>query len=143
MHPSIICMWHDYVAQQPDPSQFAVDPPPAWHFCDNEDDADTCARLVLAGVKRATSPSLWSFERSGEALPVVGDLNIVTDWNGRAVCIIRTTGVQTLPLDAITDVHAKIEGEGDGSLDAWRRICLLYTSPSPRDRTRSRMPSSA
>ena len=29
----------------------------------------------------------------------------------------------------------------------WRmprsRLCLLYTSPSPRDRTRSRMPSSA
>ena len=24
-----------------------------------------------------------------------------------------------------------------------RRYCLLYTSPSPRDRTRSRMPSSA
>ena len=26
---------------------------------------------------------------------------------------------------------------------AERKICLLYTSPSPRDRTRSRMPSSA
>src|SRR5665811_2524014 len=25
----------------------------------------------------------------------------------------------------------------------WRSACLLYTSPSPRDRTRSRMPSSA
>ena len=25
----------------------------------------------------------------------------------------------------------------------YRRSCLLYTSPSPRDRTRSRMPSSA
>ena len=25
----------------------------------------------------------------------------------------------------------------------WIKICLLYTSPSPRDRTRSRMPSSA
>ena len=25
----------------------------------------------------------------------------------------------------------------------WAWICLLYTSPSPRDRTRSRMPSSA
>ena len=25
----------------------------------------------------------------------------------------------------------------------WQSICLLYTSPSPRDRTRSRMPSSA
>ena len=33
-------------------------------------------------------------------------------------------------------------------LGAYRRValvfaCLLYTSPSPRDRTRSRMPSSA
>ena len=26
---------------------------------------------------------------------------------------------------------------------AWGDVCLLYTSPSPRDRTRSRMPSSA
>ena len=25
----------------------------------------------------------------------------------------------------------------------WFQLCLLYTSPSPRDRTRSRMPSSA
>ena len=25
----------------------------------------------------------------------------------------------------------------------WTGTCLLYTSPSPRDRTRSRMPSSA
>ena len=27
--------------------------------------------------------------------------------------------------------------------DVGNKICLLYTSPSPRDRTRSRMPSSA
>ena len=33
---------------------------------------------------------------------------------------------------------------GDGSSpDDGIYICLLYTSPSPRDRTRSRMPSSA
>ena len=29
------------------------------------------------------------------------------------------------------------------SLGSQGKICLLYTSPSPRDRTRSRMPSSA
>ena len=28
-------------------------------------------------------------------------------------------------------------------VDIWDGNCLLYTSPSPRDRTRSRMPSSA
>jgi integral membrane protein len=30
-----------------------------------------------------------------------------------------------------------------GMLHGYLYICLLYTSPSPRDRTRSRMPSSA
>ena len=29
------------------------------------------------------------------------------------------------------------------AVDSKRKACLLYTSPSPRDRTRSRMPSSA
>ena len=32
------------------------------------------------------------------------------------------------------------QGNGKGE---FRNSCLLYTSPSPRDRTRSRMPSSA
>jgi len=32
---------------------------------------------------------------------------------------------------------------GIGFIGAGSIICLLYTSPSPRDRTRSRMPSSA
>ena len=30
-----------------------------------------------------------------------------------------------------------------GHYERFTNICLLYTSPSPRDRTRSRMPSSA
>ena len=30
-----------------------------------------------------------------------------------------------------------------GEFDMLITVCLLYTSPSPRDRTRSRMPSSA
>ena len=39
--------------------------------------------------------------------------------------------------DDFNSADAKI---GDGDLGI---TCLLYTSPSPRDRTRSRMPSSA
>ena len=33
--------------------------------------------------------------------------------------------------------------EGDADIFVHISHCLLYTSPSPRDRTRSRMPSSA
>ena len=37
----------------------------------------------------------------------------------------------------------KLSNPLEGSLLTTAYICLLYTSPSPRDRTRSRMPSSA
>lgn len=126
MYPSIKLIWDHYLACQSQPSQCSTDAPPAWYFCDNEADANECAQLVLSGKKRATSPSLWFFESSGEALPQVGDLNIVTDWKGKAVCIIRTTKVQILPLNEITEVHARIEGEGDGSLDWWRKAHWDY-----------------
>ena len=33
--------------------------------------------------------------------------------------------------------------ELDGNVDTWEKVCLLYTSPSPRDQRGSRMPSSA
>ena len=33
--------------------------------------------------------------------------------------------------------------DGKGGLDIWYSNCLLYTSPSPRDKRQSRMPSSA
>ena len=36
-----------------------------------------------------------------------------------------------------------IDSQGRRILDFHGNACLLYTSPSPRDRTRSRMPSSA
>lgn len=92
----------------------------AWHFCDNEPDANELADLVLAGTKRATAGLLWSYEDEGEPLPRVGDLSIVTDWEGRARCVIRTTAVEIVPFEAVTPEFAVIEGEGDGSLDYWR-----------------------
>ena len=43
-----------------------------------------------------------------------------------------------------TDVYTSATGgSGVNSILIELDICLLYTSPSPRDRTRSRMPSSA
>ena len=49
------------------------------------------------------------------------------------------------PLRTQRDVEALREGLADGTIDivATDHACLLYTSPSPRDRQKSRMPSSA
>ena len=50
-------------------------------------------------------------------------------------------------VDAMNDMALEIYRLGHlpvlGEWFALPLICLLYTSPSPRDRTRSRMPSSA
>ena len=43
----------------------------------------------------------------------------------------------------IVDNSSLCSGDFELAIDAITSNCLLYTSPSPRDRTRSRMPSSA
>jgi uncharacterized protein YhfF len=97
-----------------------------WHFCDNEHDANECARLVVSGRKRATAPSRWSFESRAEALPRPGQLHVITNWEGQAQCVIRITAVQVLPLNEIGAEHARAEGEGDGSLAWWQRAHWAY-----------------
>ncbi len=123
-HPSVRKMWQEYwISMEPGAE---VPEPSAWHFCDNEADADACARLVRSGAKRATAPSVWELEASGEPLPRLGDAHVVTDWAGVAQCIIRTVAVQVVPFHAVPPEHAALEGEGDGSLEYWRRVHRDY-----------------
>ena len=49
-------------------------------------------------------------------------------------------------MSELNGVGFDVKSEDDAkslSLEIKVEVCLLYTSPSPRDRTRSRMPSSA
>ena len=91
------------------------------HFCDNEKDADTCADLVCKDIKRATSHSLLGMQHRQETLPKIGDFSVVTDWAGKAKCVIRTTSVKLVPYFAIHAEHARLEGEGDKSLEHWQK----------------------
>lgn len=117
-------MWECYLAQSGEPS--VTPPPTAWHFCDNQVDADACAVLALTGRKRATASSLWFFQSRRLRPPSAGDLEVVTSWNGIAQCIIRTTAVQIVRFSDVTIEHAAAEGEGDGSLAFWRTTHWEY-----------------
>ena len=132
-------MWAAFLAARP-----GLAPPgatwSAWHFCDNPPDADKLADLVLAGRKRATASALWSYEAEDEPMPQVGDLSVITDWMGRARCVIRTSLVEVVAFADVGDDFAAAEGEGDGSLEFWREAHLaafgreleaLDRSPSP------------
>jgi uncharacterized protein YhfF len=92
----------------------------AWHFCDNQADADELVELVLAGVKRATASGLWSYQDEDEPIPEPGDFSVITDWSGAARCVIRTTDVEIVPFDEVSPQFAAAEGEGDLSLAFWR-----------------------
>ena len=117
-------LWGDFLDKH---LEFAfVESPKVVHFCNNEQDADECAELVVKGIKKATSPSLLGIQLRKEKIPKAGDFLIVTDWEGRAQCIVRTTKVTFRPFFAIEAAYALREGEGDKSLDYWRKTHWEY-----------------
>jgi len=116
---SIADFWKRFDAEAGgvDPARFYE----AFHFSDNEESADSLAALVLDGRKRATAGLHRSFEQAGKPPPRPGDLSVVTDWGGRPLCVIETLRVDVVPFNEVTAEFAAVEGEGDGSLDYWRR----------------------
>ena len=55
----------------------------------------------------------------------------------------QTVGAPLLETFLYISVFGAALGSRINELNGIDYVCLLYTSPSPRDRTRSRMPSSA
>ena len=117
-------LWGDFLDKH---LEFANEPAPGvGYFGDNEKDANTLVELVLKDIKRATSHSLLGLQLRSEPLPKIGDFFVVTNWKGDAKCIVRTTSVKLIPYFAIHAEHARVEGEGDKSLDHWRNVHWDY-----------------
>ena len=116
-HHSVTKFWDRYRSTD---ACAPSEPPVAEHFCDNETDADACADLVLAGIKRATASALAAYQEDCEPLPSAGKLTIVTNWAGEAKALVRTCAVTIRRFDDVPAEFAILEGEGDGTLTWWR-----------------------
>ena len=78
---------------------------------------------------------------------------VVCDGHKKVLSQIFRTGLVNIPVKYINKVipaaeakspHMSIHSSGVHVWEIyWHNTCLLYTSPSPRDATLSRMPSSA
>ena len=94
-----------------------------------------------------------TFERDGNvywvnfptALPIDSEQSITIDYSGTPTESVRPPwqGGVTWTEDEKGQTFIATTCQGIGASIWWPCNCLLYTSPSPRDRTRSRMPSSA
>lgn len=112
--------WNRFCASVPeDPSERFYE---VLHFADTESVADELAALVLAGIKRGTASLRWMYEHEMQPLPTVGGLSVVTLWSGEPACVIETRNVEIVPFEEVTPEFARLEGEGDKSLEYWREV---------------------
>ncbi|HKJ28388.1 MAG TPA: ASCH domain-containing protein [Anaerolineales bacterium] len=122
MEPRVKKYLEHYLASLTPEAREQVDKFDAYHFCANEEDANVCARLVRSGDKRATASLLWAYEAEEEPLPQVGELAVITDWDGEPQAVIEITSVEVRPFGEVDEAFAFEEGEGDKSLAYWRKV---------------------
>jgi uncharacterized protein YhfF len=116
-------LWGEFMRSGSEAASLAVGASySSWQFGHGVEQGDRLVALVLSGRKRATAGALWACEHDGEAVPVPGDFSVVTDGSGIARCVIRTTSVDIIALDAVDASFAHDEGEGDRSLEYWRSV---------------------
>ncbi len=84
--------------------------------------ARAIAPLVRNGTKTATGDLVWSNEADGKPGPRPGDLWIVMAGPDEPVCIVEVTEVSVFPYDEVPDEYAWEGGEGDRTVQYWRRI---------------------
>ncbi len=78
-------------------------------------------RLIASGQKRAGTALVWALEADEEQHSQPGDIEIVLEFDGTPAIVTRIVECEVVPFDTVTAAYAAIEGEGDGSLEYWRR----------------------
>ena len=103
----------------------------AFAFGNTEAMADELAHLVLQGKKTGTSSGyeLYFLPGETETVPQIGQIDVVLDGCEQPVCVVQNIAVTVLPFKEVSDEHARKEGEGDLSLDYWRRVHIEFFKP--------------
>ena len=110
--------------------------------------------IALIGVNSAMTFMMVELGKETKAAPD-GIMRVNTNQPDHPGAVVRTAAngetssiTSALPDSAFAELKQfEVKSENGAFLSlmvlGWYRICLLYTSPSPRDRQKSRMPSSA
>ena len=82
--------------------------------------ADQGALLILNGTKTLTSSPFWDYPDG--KIPFVGALGVLLDGSRRPRGIVETTRVEIMPFGALTEEMARAYGEGERTVEWWRRV---------------------
>ncbi|MGJ8549242.1 inorganic diphosphatase [Winogradskyella wichelsiae] len=133
---SVYDMWNAFKASNPEFKNENL--PDSDFFHDNEVDANRLAKLIVNREKKASS-SLYNWYKAANAnLPQIGTKLIVTDFNGKAQAIIKTTKVDTIPFDKITADYAELDmGTNNKPLEKWKEAHWTFFSNTMKQNNRT------
>lgn len=112
---NISIFWEKFVEKYPEYQSYSYT---AWQF---GVDASHLANLVIQGKKTATTSAYTLYAIDAEHLPKVGDLSIVLSDTNEPMCIIKQRVLKKVPYCEVTAQHAFLEGEGDRTLNYWKK----------------------
>lgn len=92
----------------------------AWQMGDSPELASELANLIKKGIKKASCGSFASYQQE-ESAPRIGSYNIILDGQNVPVCVIRLVSLQLVRFCDINEEFARKEGEGDLSLEYWKK----------------------
>jgi uncharacterized protein YhfF len=105
----------------------------AFQFGAGREMANQLSRLVLDGIKTATSDLAWHLEWKGKPLWHVGDEHIVLNGDWLPVSVIRTTELEVRPFCDVDAAFARDYGEGDRTLEWWREHMFAWYASQCRE----------
>lgn len=116
--------WEEFCGANPQTDSAA--PYQVWHFGNSSEMAEELADLVIAGKKFATASLADVNTIKPDEAPIADGYSVVTDFQGNPLCVIQTTEILHIPFNAVEAQFASDEGEGDQSLEYWRRVHSEY-----------------
>jgi uncharacterized protein YhfF len=118
--------WAEFLSENPQIDR--ATPYQVWYFSNTSESARELAGLVISGKKTATASLKAVNEIEPEKAPIDYGYSVVTTFEGEPVCVIQTTEIRHLPFSEVDAKFAFDEGEGDRTLEDWRRTHRDYFS---------------
>lgn len=120
--------WNDFLESRSAPSDANQRFYDSFRIGIEDEDAETGAVLIRSGQKTATSGLLWEYESRGKPLPPLGNLSVVENGRREPVCVVTTTWIELIRFEDVDARFAFEYGEGDRTLEGWRKMFWDYYS---------------
>jgi len=118
--------WDGYVATL---KEVPKDPVIEVAIAGDERNADHLLELYLEGKKMASSGLVEGFKACNAPLPKVGNYWMILNSKEEAKCIVKTLAIEFYVFSEVPEKVSLAEGEGDCSIEHWRKVHIAFFQP--------------